>query len=738
MTPSLGLARVTDRVAAKIVEAAAGGEIVAGGYATALIAASISRSHKLTVVVTATSTEAEQLSEAIAAYLGDPDAVCVWPGWDTHPLERVSPDLEVMGRRHEVRWRLAHDSRRPSVLVSSARAVTQILAPEVLDGPLEIREGSLVARDELLEQLIDFGYRREHAVEHRGECAVRGGILDVWPVQSDEPVRIDLFGDDVERLTVFDVATQRSLHDVALVEIFAAREWRPSEHTRQRARQFASSRSWGTDSFLKIAENQRFDGMEGWMPWFVEQRRTILSELRGDVTVIVVEPSRVNERVRDLLEEETELVDAVGKTWGVSEEIPLIHEDFATALDGRAVDLLIVSAPMSPNSFVLASSSAPIVQGDPGRLAAHARGWSAHRRGVIAANSAVSAKRIAALLRDEGLDVSENPEATLDVRLSVVVAPLSIGLSLDDPEITVWGESDISGRRAVHRAPRSRARNVDGFFDGLVVGNYVVHRQHGVARFSGSTSRAINGTTRDYLILEFRDGRSYWPTDQIDALTPYSGGDAPSLSRMGSEQWQKTRAKARAAAELVAQDLLVLYRERMSAPGFAFHPDTQWQLEMESLFAYTETADQLRAIEEVKADMESSRPMDRLVCADVGFGKTEIALRAIFKAVQDNKQAAVLVPTTLLASQHYATLGERFSGFPVTVALLSRFVEDSEARQTVAGLANGSIDVVIGTHRLLDERVTFKDLGLLVVDEEQRFGVGHKEAIKNVLLVSTS
>ncbi|MGH9020808.1 MAG: transcription-repair coupling factor, partial [Acidimicrobiales bacterium] len=283
---------------------------------------------------------------------------------------------------------------------------------------------------------------------------------------------------------------------------------------------------------------------------------------------------------------------------------------------------------------------------------------------------------------------------------------------------------------AVHRVARTRARTVDGFFDDLAVGSFVVHRQHGVARFSGTTTRAINGTVRDYLILEFRDGRSYWPTEQIDALTPYAGGDSPSLSRLGGAEWQKTRAKARAAAFLVAQELVDLYRQRSVAPGHAFAPDSAWQREMEDLFAYTLTADQARAIDEVKADMELARPMDRLVCADVGFGKTEIAVRAIFKAVQDNKQAAVLVPTTLLASQHLATISERFAGFPVRVALLSRFVDDAESAQTVRGLGDGSVDVVIGTHRLLSEKVRFKDLGLLVVDEEQRFGVAHKEAIK--------
>jgi transcription-repair coupling factor (superfamily II helicase) len=333
-------------------------------------------------------------------------------------------------------------------------------------------------------------------------------------------------------------------------------------------------------------------------------------------------------------------------------------------------------------------------------------------------------------LRGEGIEVTTDPEKVLDVRITVLMSSLPAGFSIDDPEIVVWSESDLTGRRSVHRAARTRARNVDGFFDDLAIGSYVVHRQHGVAKFSGTTTRAINGVVRDYLILEFKDGRSYWPTEQIDALTPYTGGDGPALSRMGGAEWQKTRAKARAAAFLVAQELVDLYRQRNIAVGHAFSADTTWQREMEELFPYTLTADQAQAIADVKADMEMLRPMDRLVCADVGFGKTEIAIRAVFKAVQDNKQAAVLVPTTLLASQHFATMVDRFAGFPVKVALMSRFVDEAEIKTTTQGLKDGTIDVVVGTHRLLSENVQFKDLGLLVVDEEQRFGVTHKEAIK--------
>ncbi len=721
------LARLLPRLDRSLSAASGARDVVVGTFAAPAVVAHYATSHELTVVLTPTQTVADEMFAALRV-LCDGD-VALLPAWDTHPLERVSPDLQVMGQRHEIRWRLGDGARAPRVLVASVRAATQIVTPEPVAPPISLRVGDVLQRDDLIGDLVGFGYRREHAVEHRGEIAVRGGIVDVWPSGADEPVRIDLFGDDVERLCVFDVGDQRSLHDVDEVEIYAAREWRPSASTRARSRELADEYAWGRETFHRIADGTLFDGMEGWLPWFNDAHTTILDDLPASASLVLVEPQRTEDRLRELLEEERDLVEAVGRTWGVDHDLPLVHVSWDDSVARQDVGLRVGGAG-GVGSFQWPVNSPPVVQGDPARLATHVRSWGPHHRGVIAASSSASAHRIAELLRAEGVEVSTNPDAVLELRVSVVVAPLPHGFSVDDADLTVWSESDVTGRRAVHRAPRTRSRAVDGFFDGLAIGSYVVHRQHGVARFSGSTTRAINGTTRDYLILEFKDGRSYWPTDQIDALTPYTGGDAPTLSKMGSEQWQRTRAKARAAATLVAQELVELYRARVVAPGFAFSPDTAWQLEMESLFPFTETADQLRAIAEVKEDMERPRPMDRLVCADVGFGKTEIALRAVFKAVQDNKQAAVLVPTTLLASQHFATLSERFAGFPVKVELLSRFVDESDVRRTIAGLADGSVDVVVGTHRLLDEKIVYKDLGLLVVDEEQRFGVTHKEAIK--------
>ena len=724
---SKGLARVLELVAPALRAANASGSFTPSNFATPLAVASYCLEFPFVVALTATSTEAEQLRGSLAALTGDDD-VALWPGWDTHPLERVSPDAAAMATRTLLRWRLTQPGH-PRIVVSSARALTQLLAPEDLRAPVTVRRGAQMSRDELIEALAGSGYRRESLVEHRAEFAVRGGIVDVWPAQGNDPIRLDFFGDEIDRLTTFDIANQRSLADLDEAVVASAREWIPDEKTRERAEAMVASAPWGRAAFDRLATGQLFDGMEGWMALFVDEHRTLLDETRG-ATLLVVEPDRVRRRLEELLDEERELTNAVAATWQATSEVPLLHASWDEVVEGR-IDVALEGSAGGLSGGSLGLMSPPVVQGDASRIAAHVRNWSPRRRGVVLTSNPAAVERMAEQLRAEGLDVSTSPDKVLDVRLSVFESSLPSGFSLDLPEIVVWSESDLTGRRSVHRVARTRARNVDGFFDDLAVGSYVVHRQHGVARFSGTTTRSINGTVRDYLILEFKDGRSYWPTEQIDALTPYSGGDAPTLSRMGGAEWQKTRAKARAAAFLVAQDLVDLYRLRTVAVGHAFAPDTAWQREMEELFPYTLTADQATAIDDVKADMEMARPMDRLICADVGFGKTEIALRAVFKAVQDNKQAAVLVPTTLLASQHFATLSERYAGFPLKVALLSRFVDENEARETLAGLADGTVDVVIGTHRLLSENVKFKDLGLLVVDEEQRFGVSHKEAIKS-------
>jgi transcription-repair coupling factor (superfamily II helicase) len=712
------------------------------------------------VVVTATGVDADRLADDLLCLLpGGPDdgtaaetvvgavtgTVGVLPAWETLPFERVSPEVETMGRRLAMLWGLAHPDDLslpppPRVVVAPIRALLQRLGPGAQDSrPTVVRPGQEISGDELLHRLVGVGYRREHQVEHRGEIAVRGGIIDVFPSTADVPVRIDLWGDEVDRLTAFAVNDQRSQTDLDAAVFFGCRELLPTADVRSRAAALISSQPWGARQWERLSEGESFDGMESWLPWVHRSEELVPDLLPTGSQVVLVEPRRIRDRAVQLLDEEAALAETLALTWGAAEgsneAFPRLHLPFDRLLQGSKGGVLALpSTPDGPTTPALTVRSFPPVTGDQALLAQQVTKLVSDGYAVtLCAATTASAQRLSAVLAEEGLHVAVAEVRGTEAGAFIVTAPLTTGFILPDAKVAVLSESDITGRRTPHRRARPRARATDGFFDDLAVGSYVVHRQHGVARFDGVTSRTMGGTTRDYLILQYRGSdRLYLPVDQIEAITAYSGGETPTLSKMGGADWQRTRAKARAAAGEVAEELVELYRRRLEVQGHAFGPDTPWQTEMEAAFEFVETDDQLKAIADVKADMEEPRPMDRLICGDVGFGKTEVSVRAVFKAVQDGTQAAVLAPTTLLASQHAQTFADRFAPYPVRVELLSRFLSPAQQKKVIQGLADGSVDVVIGTHRLLGSDVVFKRLGILVVDEEQRFGVTHKEAVKRL------
>ncbi|HVB92761.1 MAG TPA: transcription-repair coupling factor [Acidimicrobiales bacterium] len=720
-------------------------------------------SRRPVLIVTPTGLAADQLAHDLGALteLGDPDnpddpgGVDVFPAWETLPFERVSPDVSTMGKRLRLLWALGGGSadRGPQVVVAPIKAVLQRLGPwRSAARPVVVSHGDRIAVDGLVTQLVGMGYRRESLVEHRGELAVRGGIVDVFPSTADDPIRIDLWGDEVDRLTRFDVADQRSIDDLDSVELFGCRELVADEGIRRRAGGLVGSAPWGRHQWERIADGELFDGMESWLPWLTDGDELITDLLGDDAVVVMVEPRRVRDRAGELLEEESALADALASTWGLQTHpaeaepndagdttTPRLHIPYDRLLTSTSAAVIsLVPTAEGPDIPAVESRGWEPILGDGVKLAGQVTSLTLAGYSVVLCSSTPGgAERLAGILAEEGVTVPVVPTGE-DADLTtpgarIVVAAVDTGFVLPGAKVAVLAESDVTGRRRPHRQARTRARPVDGFFDDLAPGNFVVHRQHGVAKYGGMVTRSMGGATRDYLLLEYRGAdKLYLPTDQIELLTPYAGGDSPTVSRLGGSEWQKARSRARAAVHEIAEELVALYRRRLQVEGHAFGPDTPWQGEMESLFPFVETADQLRAIEETKADMERLQPMDRLVCGDVGFGKTEVALRAVFKAAQDGFQSAVLVPTTLLASQHFQTFADRFAQFPIKVEMLSRFLTNAQAREVLAGLADGSVDVVVGTHRLLGGDVTFKKLGLLVVDEEQRFGVSHKEAIKAI------
>jgi transcription-repair coupling factor (superfamily II helicase) len=718
------------------------------------------------LVAVPTGAEAERIAHDVGVFVG-PNDVELFPAWETLPFERVSPGVETMGRRMRTIWRLRNGAQGgPRVVVATIKSLIQRVGPsEGTVAPLVVGAGDRVDADELVGRLVAVGYRREYQVEHRGEVAVRGGIVDVFPSTADSPVRIDLWGDEVDRLTEFDVFDQRSVADLQSVEVFPCREVLPTEEVKRRAEMLIRSEPWGRGHWERLAEGLTFDGMESWLPWLVE-RDVLLTDLLGpDALAMLVDPRRMRDRAAEVLDEEAALAGTLAQTWGAQrdEGFPALHLGFDRLLSASpAAVWSLTSSPEGPDTPTISARGwDPMIGGD-GRLAGRLASLAAEGyRVVVCAEGEGSGARIASALRQDGLVITDQTAegsaevtsdrtgataggATADVAsrdlgasqlpapgVTVTVQALDHGFVLTEAKLAVLAEADVTGRRRPHRRPRPRARTGEGFFDDLKPGDYVVHHQHGVARYSGMVTRAIGGSERDYLLLEYRGGdKLYVPSDQIDGVTPYTGGESPSLNRLGGSDWQRARAKVRAAVREIAQELVVLYQRRVTLPGHAFPADTPWQAEMEAAFPYTETPDQAKAISEVKDDMERDVPMDRLVCGDVGFGKTEVAIRAVFKAVQDGKQAAVLVPTTLLAQQHYQTFSDRFAPYPIRVEVLSRFLTATQARTVAQDVASGAVDLVIGTHRLLSGDISFANLGLLVVDEEQRFGVTHKEAIK--------
>ena len=760
---------------------------VAGGDAPATGSAEVSGTPLL--VVTATGREAEETALALRSYL-PADDVAVMPAWETLPHERLSPRADTVAQRLSVLRRLAHPEEGGAirVLIVPVRA---LLAP-VIAGlgelePVQLAPGLTVGLEETARRLEAAAYTRVDMVESRGEYAVRGGILDVFPPSEPRPVRVDFFGDEIDEVSSFAVADQRTIETLGAVTATACRELVLTDAVRERAAALVDAVPGAADMLEKISQGIAVEGMESLAPVLVEAMVPLL-DLVGDRLTVLLEPERVRKRAEDLTATTTEFLAAAWTSAASGGTVPvdLSAAAFAHLAEARALALSsnrgwwsFTALAAGPETTRLDLSDPHTYRGeleravaDLGRLAR--QGWTV----VVATDGPGPGRRMAQLLGDGDVparivdqlsEVGElgrdgdwvpDPAAVSDDAdgsagaptagpgdgvVRVTQASAGHGFLAEGLRLALIAESDLTGRagrlrRSRGPAPARRARrSVDPL--SLHAGDLVVHAQHGVGRFIELSRRTVGGArssaTREYLVIEYAPSkrgqpadRLFVPTDALDQISKYTGSDEPSLTKMGGADWAKTKSKARKAVREIAGELVRLYAARAATTGHAFSPDTPWQTELEEAFPYTETPDQLSTIDEVKADMEKAQPMDRLVCGDVGYGKTEIAVRAAFKAVQDGKQVAVLVPTTLLVSQHAETFTERYAGFPVTVGALSRFQDAAESAKVLEGLEKGSVDVVVGTHRLITGQVKFKDLGLVIIDEEQRFGVEHKETLK--------
>ncbi|MET7388004.1 transcription-repair coupling factor [Streptomyces sp. NPDC005529] len=723
------------------------------------------------LAVTATGREAEDLAAALRSLL-PPEGVVDYPSWETLPHERLSPRSDTVGRRLAVLRRLAHprpddpETGPVSVVVAPVRSVLQPQVQGLGDlEPVILRTGRTADLGEIVEALAAAAYSRVELVEKRGEFAVRGGILDVFPPTEEHPLRVEFWGDDIEEIRYFKIADQRSL-EVAEHGLWAppCRELLLTEDVRRRAAELAEAHPELGELLGKIAEGIAVEGMESLAPVLVDDMELLLDVLPKGSMAVVCDPERVRTRAADLVATSQEFLQASWAATAGGGEAPI---DVGAAslrsiadVRERARELDMMWWSVSPfsadgeladfapgaagDTLKLGMHATETYRGDTARALADTKGWLAEGwRAVYVTEAQGPAARTAEVLGGEGIAARLDIDLT-EIGPSVVhVSCGSIDYGFVDPalRLAVLTETDLSGQKAAGkdgaRMPARRRKTIDPLT--LEAGDYIVHEQHGVGRYIEMVQRTVQGATREYLVVEYAPAkrgqpgdRLYIPTDQLEQITKYVGGEAPTLHRLGGADWTKTKARAKKAVKEIAADLIKLYSARMAAPGHAFGTDTPWQRELEDAFPYVETPDQLTTIAEVKDDMEKTVPMDRLICGDVGYGKTEIAVRAAFKAVQDGKQVAVLVPTTLLVQQHFGTFSERYSQFPVNVRALSRFQTDTEAKATLEGLREGSVDVVIGTHRLFSSETKFKDLGLVIVDEEQRFGVEHKEQLKKL------
>jgi transcription-repair coupling factor (superfamily II helicase) len=735
---------------------------VSDGAKAAVLAALARDADAPIFVIVPRPQHADALVDELRAWLGVPDAgrVLPFPERDALPYERIAPDPDdVTGRLQalDALSAAALEGRGGGVIVvACAAAVAQrTLSPDELGRTsLTVQRGERLRQLDVLRALDAGGYRIEPQVTAPGEASRRGGIIDVWPPAEEQPLRIELFGDDVESIRAFDPGTQRSHEMRDAVRMGPARELAVDPARMRRlgaAMQLGGLRGEQRQRFDRDAEALRageaFDGFDAYTPFLATA--TVLDHLPDDALLVVDEPADV----AAVQQEHDEAAETARRDLEHRGELPrgmphphVAWPELQAAIDARQQRLSLSRWAAGDAEAPDAGAAVRLPFGPAaaygGRLRALADELTHTLRGgqqVVIVST--QSRRLSEVLEENDLsariaDTMTTPQMGRGA-LTIVHGSLPHGWTVGDERhgLTLLTDAEVFGFSKQRRAPPRRGAARDSFLADLAPGEFVVHVEHGIARFAGLARKGVDGEEREYLELHYADGdRLFVPTEQVDRVSRYVGPSEhrPSLTRLGSQEWPRAKARVRRAVQELAKELLELYASREVAEGHAFPPDTAWQTELEASFPYVETADQVAAIHDVKRDMEGVRPMDRLVCGDVGYGKTEVAVRAAFKTVLDGMQVAVLVPTTVLAQQHFTTFRQRLAGFPVKVEMLSRFRSDRDQRRIVADAAAGTMDIVIGTHRLLQNDVAFKNLGLVVIDEEQRFGVGHKERLKRM------
>jgi transcription-repair coupling factor (superfamily II helicase) len=707
----------------------------------AVLAALRSRLDGPLLIVAAHPHRARELSEELPAWTGR--SVSLFPAIESLPYERVHLDRTLVSQRERLLQDMDED--RADIVVAPARALLQpVRGVRASLEPVEVHIGDTIAIESLLTGWVARGYESVSLVDEPGTFARRGGVIDIFPSAARTPVRIELFGNEIDSLRAFDPSTQRSLHPVETLIVPPIASLGESARLEALERLLAADTSNLTaeaqtlwmDDLARLEAGAGFDELAAFGPYLVERPCSLVEHLPPTAVVVVDEAAETWRTMEDLARQAVEVQRGLEESGtlprGLEPALLPVHGVSAAMRARRTVEFFS-GTPEDPHDLDLTGLFVP-ARLYAGRLRALTHDL---KEDLVAATVIVTAQdeRIAELLAEDGVAVRRSTVLAAEPSPGVTLVPhgISEGWALPRAGLSVLSDHELFGRARTRPVVRRTRAPRESFFARFAPGDFVVHLEHGIGRFDGVTRMTIEGVEREYALVQYAGtDRVYVPTDQLERLTRYvgMGESTPPLNKLGGGEWQRARARAKAAAADIARELIDVYAKRMARPAHAFAPDSPWQHELESSFAYPETPDQLRAVEEVKTDMEEPRPMDRLVCADVGYGKTEVAVRAAFKAVTDGKQVAVLVPTTILAQQHYETFCERFAPFPVVVEVLSRFRSPAQQRDILRRVASGEVDVVIGTHRLLSKDVHFKKLGLLVVDEEQRFGVKHKEQLK--------
>ena len=702
--------------------------------------------------------DARRLHEQLVIWTGQEEAVLHFPETETLPFERLVSDIDTTHQRLRTLSRVIDPEGQPFIVVASTAAVAQ---KSIDRGAFEssthtLYRGQHVELEEVMDLWRRMGYRVEPAVDAPGLVSRRGGILDIFSVGSASPARIELWGDEIDSIRLFDPATQRSTGLVDSVTVIPAQETLPGLAEREELDRLIGSldmssctvatRERISDELALLLNGGDTDELNFYSGFF--NRGSLLDYFPEDGVLALYRPSEIDETAWTNDERAHQLREVKERRGDLPPAFPSSHMLWRAVQERvgrirRRLDITPWSAQelTHQDTYVLPFTSPPGYFGKLERFVEDADDLARGGHRIVAVTSVP--KRLGEILNEYGVSadlprsLDDTPAEGSITVLQTTGAGLSEGysLSVNGRKLVVLSDAEIFGVAKQRRTTRRRTARREALLSELSPGDYVVHVEHGIGRFVGTGRTPRDEGEREYLILHYAAGdKLYVPMDHLDRVTPYIApmDRAPTLTRLGTQEWRRTKERVARSTREMASELLSLYATRELGEGVAFPGDTPWQIELEDSFPYEETRDQQATIADVKADMERSRPMDRLVCGDVGYGKTEIALRAAFKAVMAGKQVAVLVPTTVLAQQHYATFSQRLSAYPVKVEVLSRFRTDQEQRQIVEGLASGNVDICIGTHRLIQRDVRFKDLGLVVVDEEQRFGVVHKERLKQM------